>query len=159
MLLVDAGEEARHVDQEHSGIIRHGAKLLYAYCNATVPRISLVVRKAYGGAYIVMDSRSVGADLSFAWPTNEVAVMGAEAAVDLLHRKELAAAPDRESRRRDLIEAYRERVGGPFVAAERGMVDAVIDPADTRTVLARSLRMLRPKQEALPARKHGNMPL
>jgi acetyl-CoA carboxylase carboxyltransferase component len=145
--------------QEHNGIIRHGAKLLFAYCEATVPRIQLVLRKAYGGAYIVMDSKGIGADLSFAWPTNEVAVMGAEPAADIVFRKEIAAAEDPDATRRRLVADYEGRLAGPFVAAERGMVDDVIDPADTRRIVIRSLRMLRSKHEALPQRKHGNVPL
>jgi acetyl-CoA carboxylase carboxyltransferase component len=146
------------VDQEHGGIIRHGAKLLYAYCNATVPRISLVVRKAYGGAYIVMDSRSVGADLSYAWPINEIAVMGADGAVNVIFRRQLAAADDQSAVRAQLVEQYRSELMHPYYAAERGLVDDVIDPADTRVVLIRSIRMLRTKHADLPARKHGNPP-
>jgi methylmalonyl-CoA decarboxylase subunit alpha len=146
------------VDQEHGGIIRHGAKLLYAYCDATVPRISLVLRKAYGGAYIVMDSRSVGADLAYAWPTNEIAVMGAEGAANVIFRRQIAAAPDAEAARAELVESYRTELMHPYYAAERGLVDDVIDPAETRAVLVRSLRMLRSKHASLPARKHGNPP-
>lgn len=146
-------------DQEHQGIIRHGAKLLYAYCSATVPRIQLILRKAYGGAYIVLDSRSIGADLSFAWPTNEIAVMGAEGAVNVIHRREIAASPDPEQTRAELIENYREELMNPRYAAERGLVDDVIDPAATRGVLVRSLGMLRAKHQAVPVRKHGNPPM
>ncbi len=146
-------------DQEHEGIIRRGAKLLYAYCDATVPRIQLILRKAYGGAYIVMDSKSIGADLSFAWPSNEVAVMGADAAANIIFRKELAAAPDPEARRAELVAEYAERLMTPYVAAERGLVDDVIDPRTTRSVLIRSLAFLRAKRPALPHRKHGNVPL
>ncbi|MFG2877393.1 acyl-CoA carboxylase subunit beta [Streptomyces sp. NPDC048337] len=145
-------------DQEHGGIIRHGAKLLYAYCDATVPRVQLILRKAYGGAYIVMDSRSIGADLSFAWPTNEIAVMGAEGAANVVFRREIAAADDPEATRQRLIEEYREQLMHPYYAAERGLVDDVIDPAETRAVLIRSLSMLRSKQTSLPSRKHGNSP-
>ncbi|MCX4746061.1 acyl-CoA carboxylase subunit beta [Kitasatospora sp. NBC_01287] len=147
------------VDQEHNGIIRHGAKLLYAYCTATVPRIQLILRKAYGGAYIVMDSRSIGADLSFAWPTNEIAVMGAEGAANVVFRREIAAAEDQDTARRQLIEQYRGELMHPYYAAERGLVDDVIDPAETRTVLIRSLEMLRGKHADQPSRKHGNPPL
>ncbi|HEU5334122.1 MAG TPA: acyl-CoA carboxylase subunit beta [Actinocrinis sp.] len=146
-------------EQEHSGIIRHGAKLLYAYCAATVPRISVIVRKAYGGAYIVMDSRSIGADLSFAWPSNEIAVMGAEGAANVIFRKEIAAAPDPEAARARKIEEYRSELMHPYYAAERGLVDDVIDPAETRGVLVRSLAMLRNKHRDLPSRKHGNPPM
>jgi acetyl-CoA carboxylase carboxyltransferase component len=146
-------------EQEHAGIIRRGAKLLYAYCDASVPRIQVILRKAYGGAYIVMDSKSIGADLSFAWPSNEVAVMGADAAANIIFRKEIAAAPDPQRRRDELVGEYADRLMTPFVAAERGLVDDVIDPRDTRAVLIRSLEMLRTKRPALPHRKHGNVPL
>ncbi|MET0628516.1 MAG: acyl-CoA carboxylase subunit beta [Acidimicrobiia bacterium] len=146
-------------DQEYGGIIRHGAKLLYAYCEATVPRVQIITRKAYGGAYVVMDSKSIGADLAFAWPSAEIAVMGAPGAVNLIHRKELEAATDVEGRRAELIGEYEERFANPYVAAERGYVDDVIDPRETRRVLVRSLAMLRSKREQLPSRKHGNVPL
>ncbi|MGH6657702.1 MAG: acyl-CoA carboxylase subunit beta [Actinocrinis sp.] len=146
-------------EQEHGGIIRHGAKLLYAYCAATVPRIQLIVRKAYGGAYIVMDSRSIGADLSFAWPTNEIAVMGAEGAANVIFRKQIAASPDPEETRERMIREYRDELMHPYYAAERGLVDDVIDPAETRAVLIRSLAMLRNKHADLPDRKHGNPPV
>ncbi|MCL6302570.1 acyl-CoA carboxylase subunit beta [Streptomyces kronopolitis] len=146
------------VGQEHGGIIRHGAKLLYAYCNATVPRIQLILRKAYGGAYIVMDSRSVGADLSFAWPTNEIAVMGAEGAANVIFRKEIAEADDPEAMRSRMVKEYKSELMHPYYAAERGLVDDVIDPAETRAVLIRSFAMLQTKQADLPPRKHGNPP-
>ncbi|MCI0382974.1 acyl-CoA carboxylase subunit beta, partial [Streptomyces sp. CNQ085] len=146
------------VDQEHGGIIRHGAKLLYAYCNATVPRISLVLRKAYGGAYIVMDSQSIGADLTYAWPTNEIAVMGAEGAAGVIFRRRIAASDDPEATRAELVKEYRSELMHPYYAAERGLVDDVIDPADTRGVLIGALAMLRTKHADLPARKHGNPP-
>ncbi|MEU6847612.1 acyl-CoA carboxylase subunit beta [Streptomyces sp. NPDC046716] len=157
--LIDVPGFLPGVDQEHGGIIRHGAKLLYAYCNATVPRISLVVRKAYGGAYIVMDSRSIGADLSFAWPTNEIAVMGAEGAANVVFRREIAASEDPEATRARLIKEYKAELMHPYYAAERGLVDDVIDPGETRAVLIRSLAMLRAKHSALPERKHGNPPV
>jgi acetyl-CoA carboxylase carboxyltransferase component len=146
------------VDQEHGGIIRHGAKLLYAYCNATVPRIQLILRKAYGGAYIVMDSRSVGADLSYAWPTNEIAVMGAEGAANVIFRRQIAAAEDPEAMRARMVKEYKAELMHPYYAAERGLVDDVIDPAETRRILIRSLAMLRTKHAELPSRKHGNPP-
>ncbi|MFD9465143.1 acyl-CoA carboxylase subunit beta [Streptomyces sp. NPDC060027] len=146
------------VDQEHGGIIRHGAKLLYAYCNATVPRIQLILRKAYGGAYIVMDSRSVGADLSFAWPTNEIAVMGAEGAANVIFRKRIAEADDPDAMRASMVKEYKAELMHPYYAAERGLVDDVIDPAETRGILGRALHMLRTKHAELPARKHGNPP-
>ncbi|MEU6479415.1 acyl-CoA carboxylase subunit beta [Streptomyces sp. NPDC047017] len=147
------------VGQEHGGIIRHGAKLLYAYCNATVPRVQLILRKAYGGAYIVMDSRSVGADLSYAWPTNEIAVMGAEGAANVVFRREIAAADDPGAVREQKIKEYRSELMHPYYAAERGLVDDVIDPAETREVLAAALAVLRTKHADLPARKHGNPPM
>nr|WP_244515551.1 acyl-CoA carboxylase subunit beta [Actinopolyspora xinjiangensis] len=146
------------VDQEHGGIIRHGAKLLYAYCNATVPRIQLVVRKAYGGAYIVMDSRSIGCDLSYAWPTNEIAVMGAQGAANVIFRREIAEAEDPEAVRERRVREYESELMHPYHAAERGLVDDVIPPGATRAVLAESLRMLRAKDADLPSRKHGNPP-
>jgi acetyl-CoA carboxylase carboxyltransferase component len=147
------------VRQEHAGIIRHGAKLLYAYCAATVPRISVVLRKAYGGAYIVMDSQSIGADLTYAWPTNEIAVMGAEGAANVVFRRQIAAADDPDVMRQRMIKEYRSELMHPYYAAERGLVDDVIDPVDTRAVLIRSLAMLRAKHAELPSRKHGNPPM
>ncbi len=146
-------------DQEHGGIIRHGAKLLYAFCEATVPRIQVVVRKAYGGAYVVMNSKSIGADLAFAWPTAELAVMGPQGAVEIIHRRELEHAEDPDALRAALVADYAERYANPWVAAERGYVDDVIDPAQTRPTLVRGLEMLRSKREDLPPRKHGNVPL
>ena len=147
------------VDQEYGGIIRHGAKLLYAYCEATVPRIQIITRKAYGGAYVVMDSKSVGSDLSLAWPSAELAVMGPQGAVEIVHRRELQDAADPDTRRAELIDEYTEKFANPYVAAERGYVDDVIDPADTRVKLVAGLRMLVTKQEESPRRKHGNVPL
>jgi len=157
--LVDVPGFLPGTDQEHRGIIRHGAKLLYAYCNATVPRVQVILRKAYGGAYIVMDSLSIGADLSFAWPINEIAVMGADGAANVIFRKEIAAASDPAARRIELIEEYRDQLVHPYYAAERGLVDDVIDPRLTRVTLSRSLAMLRAKQVPLPHRKHGNPPV
>lgn len=157
--LVDVPGFLPGTDQEHQGVIRHGAKLLYAYCNATVPRIQVILRKAYGGAYIVMDSLSIGADLSFAWPINEIAVMGADGAANIIFRKEIAAASDPAARRMELIEEYRDQLVHPYYAAERGLVDDVIDPRQTRATLSRSLAMLRAKQVPLPHRKHGNPPM
>ena len=146
-------------DQEYGGIIRHGAKLLYAYCEATVPRISIITRKAYGGAYVVMDSKSIGSDLCFAWPSAELAVMGPQGAVGIVYKRELDAAPDPAARRAELVEDYTERFANPYIAAERGYVDDVIDPAVTRKMLVRGLSLLRTKKEELPKRKHGNVPL
>jgi acetyl-CoA carboxylase carboxyltransferase component len=146
-------------DQEYGGIIRHGAKLLYAYCESTVPRVQIITRKAYGGAYVVMNSKSIGADLAFAWPSAEVAVMGPQGAVNIIFRKEIETAAEPEVRRAELIEEYTVRFANPYSAAERGYVDDVIDPRETRQVLVRSLDMLRTKREQLPQRKHGNVPL
>ena len=147
------------IDQEYNGIIRHGAKLLYAYCEATVPRIQVITRKAYGGAYVVMDSKSIGSDLAYAWPSAELAVMGASGAVEILNRPEIAAAEDKEAKRAELVDLYSEKWLNPYIAAERGYVDDVIDPGDTRKMLIDGLNMLESKKEELPPRKHGNMPL
>ena len=147
------------VDQEHGGIIRHGAKLLYAYCEATVPRIQVITRKAYGGAYVVMDSKSVGSDLSFAWPGAELAVMGPQGAVEIIHRRELQSAADPAARRAELVDDYTERYANPYIAAERGYIDDVIDPADTRRLVIAGFDMLRSKREELLPRKHGVIPL
>ena len=147
------------VGQEHGGIIRHGAKLLYAYCEATVPSIQVITRKAYGGAYVVMGSKSVGADLALAWPSAQLAVTSPPAAVEIVHRRDLAEADDPAGRRAQLIEDYTERHANPWLAAERGYVDDVIDPAETRAKLIAGLEMLRTKHEAWPRRKHGNVPL
>ena len=146
------------VDQEYGGIIRHGAKLLYAYCEATVPRIQIITRKAYGGAYVVMDSKSVGSDLSFAWPTAELAVMGPQGAVEILHRRELADAANAASRRAELIDDYTDRLANPYVAAERGYIDDVIEPSQTRRKVVAGFQLLESKREELPQRKHGNVP-
>jgi len=147
------------VDQEYGGIIRHGAKLLYAYCEASVPRISIITRKAYGGAYVVMDSKGVGSDMTFAWPSAEIAVMGPQGAVEIIHRRELADAADPAVRRAELVEDYVERLANPYIAAERGYVDDVIEPAETRRKIVAGLRVLASKREDLPQRKHGNVPL
>ena len=157
--LVDVPGFLPGVDQEHGGIIRRGAKLLYAYCNATVPRVQVILRKAYGGAYIVMDSRSIGADLSYAWPINEIAVMGAEGAASVIFRKQIAEAEDPEAMRVRVVKEYRAELMHPYHAAERGLVDDVIDPAGTRGVLIRALAMLRTKRADPPVRKHGNPPM
>jgi propionyl-CoA carboxylase beta chain len=146
-------------DQEWNGIIRRGAKLLYAYAEATVPMVTVITRKAYGGAYDVMGSKHLGADVNLAWPTAQIAVMGAQGAVNILYRRELAEAEDPEVRRRELVEEYESHLANPYIAAERGYVDSVIPPSYTRTYVARSLRMLRTKRKTLPARKHGNIPL
>jgi propionyl-CoA carboxylase beta chain len=145
--------------QEWGGIIRHGAKLLYAYAEATVPKLAVITRKAYGGAYDVMSSKHIRADFNFAWPTAEVAVMGPEGAVNIIFRKELEDADDADARRSELIADYRERFASPFVAAERGYVDEVIEPRRTRPVLVDALETALTKRERRPPRKHGNIPL
>jgi acetyl-CoA carboxylase carboxyltransferase component len=147
------------VDQEYGGIIRHGAKLLYAYCEATVPRIQVITRKAYGGAYVVMNSKSIGADLAYAWPTAELAVMGPQGAVEIVYRRELQQAANPAERRKELVAEYGAKYANPYAAAERGYIDDVIDPAETRSKLIAGLKMLQSKREELPRRKHGNMPL
>ncbi|MFJ7219504.1 acyl-CoA carboxylase subunit beta [Amycolatopsis sp. NPDC098790] len=157
--LVDVPGFLPGTEQEHSGIIRHGAQLLYAYCDATVPRIQVILRKAYGGAYIVMDSRSIGCDLSLAWPGNEIAVMGASGAVNVLHRRQLEEAADPAARRAELTREYTEELVHPYFAAEHGLVDDVIAPAATRAAVARGLLMLREKRTQPRRRKHGNPPL
>ena len=145
--------------QEWGGIIRHGAKLLYAYCEATVPKIALITRKAYGGAYDVMSSKHIRADFNFAWPTAEVAVMGPEGAVNIVFRRELEEAADPEARRAELIEAYKAEFANPYTAAERGYIDDVIEPRRSRPVLVDALRTALTKRERTPSRKHGNIPL
>jgi propionyl-CoA carboxylase beta chain len=145
--------------QEFGGIIRHGAKLLYAFAEATVPKITVITRKAYGGAYCVMGSKHIRTDINLAWPTAEIAVMGPEGAVNIVYRRDLAAAADRDAVRRQKTEEFRERFANPFVAAERGYVDAVIDPRETRPRVIRALRMLENKVDTMPRKKHGNIPL
>ena len=147
--------------QEFGGIIRHGAKLLFAFAEATVPKITVITRKAYGGAYCVMASKHIRTDANFAWPTAEIAVMGPEGAVDIVYKRELAKAADseREKLRQEKISEFRERFANPFVAAERGYIDAIIDPADTRARIITSLRALENKRDTNPKKKHGNIPL
>ncbi|MFI5099823.1 MAG: carboxyl transferase domain-containing protein, partial [Actinomycetes bacterium] len=146
-------------DQEWNGIIRRGAKLIYAYAEATVPLVTVITRKAFGGAYDVMGSKHLGADVNLAWPTAQIAVMGAQGAVNILHRKELAVADDVEASRTQLIEAYEDTLLNPYIAAERGYIDAVIEPSQTRAYVVRALRALRNKRQNRPPRKHGNIPL
>ena len=145
--------------QEWDGIIRRGAKLIYAYAEATVPKVTVITRKAYGGAYDVMGSKHLGADLNFAWPTAQIAVMGAQGAVNVLYRSELASAADPASLRTRLVEEYEDTLANPYVAAERGYVDSVIEPSATRVQVVRALRTLRTKRDSVPPRKHGNIPL
>jgi propionyl-CoA carboxylase beta chain len=147
------------IHQEHGGIIKHGAKLIYAFCEATVPRVTVITRKAYGGAYCVMNSRHIRGDLVIAYPTAEIAVMGAEGAVGIIQREAIKACPDPEAERRRLVDDYRQRFANPYRAAELGYVDEVIDPADTRRRLIRAFSLLRTKRDSNPAKKHGNIPL
>jgi len=157
--LVDVPGFLPGTQQEYGGIIRHGAKLLYAYCEATVPKLTVITRKAYGGAYDVMASKHIRADFNFAWPTAEIAVMGVDAAVRIIFRKELAEAEDPQARHAELSADYQERFANPYAAAERGYIDAVIEPQETRSALVKALRLARSKRQSLPSRKHGNIPL
>ena len=157
--LVDVPGFLPGTGQEHGGIIRHGAKLLYAYCEATVPKITLITRKAYGGAYDVMSSKHIRSDLNLAWTSAELAVMGPEGAVNIIFRKELADAKDPEKRRAELVAEYREKFAHPYIAAARGYVDDIIEPRFTRPRIINGLEMLSNKRDANPAKKHGNIPL
>ena len=157
--LVDVPGFLPGTDQEWEGIIRRGAKLIYAYAEATVPLITVITRKAYGGAYDVMGSKHLGADINLAWPTAEIAVMGAQGAVNILYRKELAAADDPEVERKRLIDEYQDTLANPYLAAERGYIDRVIFPHETRMMVTRALRALRNKRASRPPKKHGNIPL
>jgi propionyl-CoA carboxylase beta chain len=147
------------VNQEHRGIIRHGAKILYAYSEATVPKISVILRKAFGGAYVALNSKAIGADIVYAWPCAEIAVMGAEGAANIIFSREIEESEDPEATRQAKIKEYREKFSNPYVAASMGMVDDVIDPRETRRKLKEALEMLRNKRETRPAKKHGNIPL
>mgnify|MGYP000865100152 FL=1 len=159
LTLVDVPGYLPGVAQEHGGIIRHGAKMLYAYSAATVPKITVVLRKAYGGSYLAMASKDLGADKVLAWPTAEIAVMGADGAAAIVFRKEIAAAEDPEARRAELIEEYRDTFATPFMAASRGLVDDIIDPGDTRLEVAKALEILTSKRQLRPAKKHGLGPV
>jgi propionyl-CoA carboxylase beta chain len=145
--------------QEHGGIIRHGAKLLYAYAEATVPKLTVITRKAYGGAYDVMSSKHLRGDINLAWPTAEIAVMGPDGAVNIIFRKEIAESTTPEETRARLVTEYREKFANPYVAASRGYLDAVIEPHETRPRLINALEMLQNKRDVNPAKKHGNIPL
>ncbi|MBU7024082.1 MAG: methylmalonyl-CoA carboxyltransferase, partial [Theionarchaea archaeon] len=147
------------VSQEHGGIIRHGAKMLFAYAEANVPKISLIVRKAYGGAYVCMCSKNLGTDLVLAWPQAEIAVMGPEGAVNIVYKREISEAENPEKAREEKVEQFREKFANPYVAAKSGFVDAVIDPRKTRYHLIQALRMLQRKREDRPRKKHGSIPL
>jgi propionyl-CoA carboxylase beta chain len=147
------------IDQEHGGIIRHGAKLLFAYCEATVPKLTVITRKAYGGAYDVMSSKHIRGDMNFAWPTAEIAVMGSEGAVNIIYRDEIASAADPEAERTRLVDEYVERIANPYIAAARGYLDDVIMPSETRPRLIAALDLLADKRDTNPPKKHGNIPL
>jgi acetyl-CoA carboxylase carboxyltransferase component len=157
--LVDVPGFLPGTNQEHNGIIRHGAKLLYAFAEATVPKLTVITRKAYGGAYDVMSSKHIGADFNYAWPTAEIAVMGPQAAVNIIFKREIAAAPDAIQKAQELVQDYTERFASPYAAAERGFVDDVIEPQHTRPILIRALRLLRDKRRERIPRRHGNIPL
>jgi acetyl-CoA carboxylase carboxyltransferase component len=159
LTLVDTPGFLPGVDQEHSGIIRHGAKMIFAYAEATVPKVSLILRKAYGGAYIVMSSKHLGGDINFAWPNVEVAVMGPEGAVNIIYRRELAAAENPDELRSQLTSQYRSETANPYIAASNGYLDDIILPIETRTRIIDALESLRNKRQKTPARKHGNIPL
>jgi propionyl-CoA carboxylase beta chain len=159
LTLVDVPGFMPGTEQEWNGIIRRGAKLLYAYAEASVPLVTLITRKAYGGAFIVMGSKYLGSDINFAWPSAEIAVMGAQGAVNILHRKEIAEAKDVEATRKELVDDYTEKFSNPYLAAERGTIDSVIEPEDSRQYITKAFRTLKTKRDILPARKHGNIPL
>jgi propionyl-CoA carboxylase beta chain len=159
LTLVDVPGFMPGTEQEWNGIIRRGAKLLYAYAEASVPLVTLITRKAYGGAFMVMGSKYLGSDINFAWPSAEIAVMGAQGAVNILHRKEIAEAKDVEATRKELVDDYTEKFSNPYLAAERGTIDSVIEPEDSRQYITKAFRTLKTKRDILPARKHGNIPL
>ena len=159
MTLVDVPGFMPGTHQEYGGLIRHGAKLLYAYVEATVPKIAVVLRKAYGGAYIVMSSKELRSDVNLAWPGAEIAVMGPEGAINVIGRKEIAKAEDAEAKRTEMVTNYRDQFANPYIAANRGYIDDVIDPEETRPELVKALRMLESKVDNLPPKKHGNIPL
>jgi propionyl-CoA carboxylase beta chain len=147
------------IDQEHKGIIRHGAKLLFAYAEATVPKVSVIIRKAYGGAYIAMSSKSLRGDINYAWPTAEIAVMGPDGAVNIIYRDAIKKAKNPEEMRKKLVQDYQEKATNSYVAATRGYIDDIIDPRETRPKIIKALEMLKKKEAANPQKKHGNIPL
>jgi acetyl-CoA/propionyl-CoA carboxylase len=157
--LVDTPGYLPGADQEHNGIIRHGSKLLYAYCEATVPKITCIIGKAYGGAYIAMGSKNLKADINFAWPTAEIAVLGPEAAITIVHRRELKSSQDAKTTKRKLADEFRKKFANPYIAAEKGIIDLVIDPMETRTMLIGAIASLSGKKETSPWKKHGNINL
>jgi acetyl-CoA carboxylase carboxyltransferase component len=157
--LVDVPGFMPGIEQEHSGIIRHGAKMLYTYASATVPKLTVILRKAYGGSYLAMCAQEMGADMVYAWPSAEIAVMGAEGAVNILYRQELKNAPDRQAKMAELVADYRRQFASPYLSAARGYITDVIEPAETRSVLSLALRKSLTKRESRPAKKHGDIPL
>ena len=157
--LVDVPGFLPGTEQEYGGIIKHGAKLLYAYAEATVPKITIITRKAYGGAYDVMASKHLRADINYAYPSAEIAVMGPEGAVNIIFKKEIETAAQPEQKRAELVQEYKEKFANPYKAAELGYLDAIISPKDTRYKLIKALEMLKNKREAFPPKKHGNIPL
>jgi acetyl-CoA carboxylase carboxyltransferase component len=159
LTLVDVPGFMPGTQQEHNGIIRSGAKLLHAYCEATVPKVTIVLRKAYGGAYIVMSSKHLRGDINLAWPSAEIAVMGPEGAVSIVFRKEMEKTDKPAEMKETLIRQYRERLANPYVAAERGYLDDIIEPSETRPRLINALEMLKNKRDSNPSKKHGNIPL
>jgi acetyl-CoA carboxylase carboxyltransferase component len=157
--LVDVPGFMPGVEQERGGIIRHGAKLLFAYASSTAPKVTVILRKAYGGSYLAMCSQELGADFVYAWPNAEIAVMGAEGAINILYAKELKAAPDRKAKAAELAAAYRKEFASPYISAANGYITDVIDPAATRSTIALSLAKALSKRETRPPKKHGNIPL
>lgn len=157
--LVDTPGYLPGTDQEHNGIIRHGSKLLFAYCEATVPKVTCIIGKAYGGAYIAMGSKNLRADVNYAWPTAEIAVLGPEAAITIIHRKDLKSSADASATKKRLAKEYRDKFANPYIAAEKGIIDVVIDPAETRPMIIRALEALAGKKEPRPWKKHGNINL
>jgi acetyl-CoA/propionyl-CoA carboxylase len=157
--LVDTPGYLPGTDQEHNGIIRHGSKLLYSYCEASVPKITCIIGKAYGGAYIAMGSKNLRADVNFAWPTAEIAVLGPEAAITIIHRRDLKKSEDLAKTKKALAKEYREKFANPYIAAEKGIIDLVIDPMETRPMIIRALDTLSTKREIHPWKKHGNINL
>jgi acetyl-CoA/propionyl-CoA carboxylase len=157
--LVDTPGYLPGTDQEHNGIIRHGSKLLYAYCEATVPKVTCIIGKAYGGAYIAMGSKNLRADINYAWPTAEIAVLGPEAAITIVHRKDLKNSKNPIEIKKKLAKEYRQKFANPYIAAEKGIIDLVIDPIETRIMIVKALSVLQNKRESRPVRKHGNINL
>jgi acetyl-CoA carboxylase carboxyltransferase component len=157
--LVDTPGYLPGTDQEHNGIIRHGSKLLFAYCEATVPKVTCIIGKAYGGAYIAMGSKNLRADINYAWPSAEIAVLGPEAAITIIHRRELKSTPNAAETKKKLAKEFRDKFANPYIAAEKGIIDVVIDPMETRPMIIQALNALANKKESRPWKKHGNINL